>query len=72
MVNIVFQARGPYHDFSTKSNVQLFCSMLNFYFQASEAMLVALFEDTNLAAAHAKRVTVMPRDIQLVRRLQRW
>ncbi|EHB13142.1 Histone H3 [Heterocephalus glaber] len=32
--------------------------------EASEAYLVGLFEDTNLCAIHAKRVT-MPKDIQL-------
>ncbi|KAL5007280.1 hypothetical protein ScPMuIL_016086 [Solemya velum] len=29
--------------------------------EASEAYLVGLFEDTNLCAIHAKRVTIMPR-----------
>ena len=38
--------------------------------EASEAYLVGLFEDTNLCAIHAKRVTIMPRDIQLARRLR--
>lgn len=38
--------------------------------QASEAYLVGLFEDTNLAAIHAKRVTIMPKDIQLARRIR--
>lgn len=33
--------------------------------EACEAYLVGLFEDTNLLAIHAKRVTVMPKDIQL-------
>ncbi|CAM9867620.1 unnamed protein product [Lampetra planeri] len=37
--------------------------------EASEAYLVALFEDTNLCAIHAKRVTIMPKDIQLARRI---
>ncbi|GKY96923.1 histone H3.2 [Mayamaea pseudoterrestris] len=32
--------------------------------EASEAYLVSLFEDTNLCAIHAKRVTIMPKDIQ--------
>uniref|UniRef100_A0A8V5GNF2 Core Histone H2A/H2B/H3 domain-containing protein n=1 Tax=Melopsittacus undulatus TaxID=13146 RepID=A0A8V5GNF2_MELUD len=32
---------------------------------ASESYLVGLFEDTNLCAIHAKRVTIMPKDIQL-------
>ena len=38
--------------------------------EASEAYLVGLFEDTNLCAIHAKRVTIMPRDIQLARRIR--
>jgi len=36
--------------------------------EAAEAYLVGLFEDTNLCAIHAKRVTIMPKDIQLARR----
>ena len=35
--------------------------------EAVEAYLVGLFEDTNLCAIHAKRITIMPRDIQLAR-----
>ncbi|XP_018416582.1 PREDICTED: histone H3.3-like [Nanorana parkeri] len=35
--------------------------------EASEAYLVGLFEDTNLCAIHDKRVTIMPKDIQLAR-----
>jgi histone H3 len=31
--------------------------------EASEAYMVGLFEDTNLCAIHAKRVTIMPKDI---------
>merc|ERR1712174_177386 len=38
--------------------------------EASEAYLVALFEDTNLCAIHAKRVTIMSKDIQLARRIR--
>lgn len=38
--------------------------------EASEAFLVHLFEDTNLCAIHAKRVTIMQKDIQLARRLR--
>ena len=38
--------------------------------QASEAYLVSLFEDTNLCAIHAKRVTIFPKDIQLARRIR--
>ncbi|KRY91144.1 histone H3 [Trichinella pseudospiralis] len=38
--------------------------------EAAEAYLVGLFEDTNLCAIHAKRVTIMPKDIQLARRMR--
>ena len=38
--------------------------------EACEAYLVELFEDTNLCAIHAKRVTIMPKDIQLARRIR--
>ena len=38
--------------------------------ESAEAYLVSLFEDTNLAAIHAKRVTIMPKDVQLARRLR--
>lgn len=37
---------------------------------ASEAYLVSLFEDTNLCAIHSKRSTIMPKDIQLARRIR--
>jgi len=37
--------------------------------EASEAYMVGLFEETNLCAIHAKRVTVMPKDIQLARHI---
>lgn len=38
--------------------------------EAAEAFLVSLFEDTNLCALHAKRVTIMPKDLQLARRIR--
>ena len=38
--------------------------------EASEAYLVGLFEDTNMVAIHAKRVTILPKDIQLARRIR--
>ena len=34
--------------------------------EAREAFLVRLFEQSNLCTIHAKYVTVMPKDIQLV------
>uniref|UniRef100_A0AC34GWG6 Histone H2A/H2B/H3 domain-containing protein n=1 Tax=Panagrolaimus sp. ES5 TaxID=591445 RepID=A0AC34GWG6_9BILA len=38
--------------------------------EAAEAYLVGLFEDTNRCAIHAKRVTIMIKDIQLARRIR--
>jgi histone H3 len=38
--------------------------------EAAEAYLVGLFGEANLAAIHAKRVTIFPKDLQLVRRLR--
>lgn len=38
--------------------------------EASEAYLVTIFEETNRCAIHAKRVTIMPKDIQLARRIR--
>ena len=38
--------------------------------EASEAYLVGLLEDSNLCVIHAKRVTIMTKDIQLARHIQ--
>ena len=38
--------------------------------EAAEAYLVSLFEDTNLCAIHAKRVTIMSKDLQLAKRIR--
>lgn len=38
--------------------------------EAAESYLVGLFEDCNLCAIHAKRVTLMRQDIQLARRIR--
>ena len=38
--------------------------------EATEAYLIGLFEDSNLCAIHARRVTIMPKDIQLARRIR--
>jgi histone H3 len=39
--------------------------------EASEAYLVQLFEDTQMAAIHAKRITIQVKDMFLARRLRR-
>ncbi len=46
-----------------KSDLQMQSMALQ---KASEAYLVHLFEDSNECAIHAKHVTIMPKDIQLV------
>lgn len=38
--------------------------------QASEAYLAGLFEDVNLCALHAGRVTIQPKDMSLARRIR--
>ncbi len=38
--------------------------------EACEAYIIGLFEDTNLCAIHAKRVTIMPKDMQMTRRIR--
>eukprot|EP00961_Rhodomonas_salina_P279054 3769606-Rhodomonas_salina.2 len=38
--------------------------------EASETYLVSLFQDTNLCAIHAKRITIMPKDLRLARRIR--
>ena len=38
--------------------------------EATEAYLIGLFEDTNLLAIHAKRVTIATKDMRLARRIR--
>ena len=38
--------------------------------EETEAYVIGLFEDTNLCAIHAKRITIMPKDIQLARHIR--
>ena len=38
--------------------------------EATEAYIVRLFDDANLCAIHARRVTIMPKDILLARRIR--
>ena len=40
--------------------------------ESAEAFLVEMFEDTNNAAIHAKRVIILPRDIKLAIRKNGW
>ncbi len=38
--------------------------------EAAEAYFIGIFEDANLAALHTKRVTIQPKDVNLVKRLR--
>ena len=53
-----------------KTELRFTSSSMNAFQEAAEAYLVGLFEDTNLCAIHAKRITIMPKDIQLARRIR--
>jgi len=53
-----------------KNDVRFQSSALMALQEAAEAYLVALFEDTNLCAIHARRVTIMIRDMNLARRVR--
>ena len=53
-----------------KSDLRFTSSSILALQEAAEAYLIGIFEDANLCAIHAKRVTIMPRDIQLVRRIR--
>jgi histone H3 len=53
-----------------KPDLRFQSSALGALQEAAEAYLVGLFEDTNLAAIHANRVTIMPKDMQLARRIR--
>jgi histone H3 len=55
---------------STKGDLRFQSTAVLALQEASEAYLVGLYEDTNLCAFHAKRVTIMPKDIQLARRIR--
>ena len=57
-------------DFSCLNDMRIQASALAALQEAAEAYLTGLFDDTNLIAIHAKRVTIMPRDMQLALRLR--
>lgn len=53
-----------------KSDLRFQASAIAAMQEAAEAYLVGLFEDTNLCAIHAKRVTIMQKDMNLARRIR--
>jgi len=54
----------------TSSDLRFQGSALAALQEAAEAQLIGLLEDTNLVTLHTKRVTIMPKDMQLVRRIR--
>ena len=55
---------------SEKQDIRIQETALEALQEAAETYLVRLLDDANLCALHAKRVTLMPRDIQLTRRIR--
>jgi histone H3 len=53
-----------------KSSIRFQANALLALQEGAEAFLVGLFQDTNLCAIHAKRVTISPKDMQLARRIR--
>eukprot|EP01018_Ginkgo_biloba_P011983 Gb_15586 [translate_table: standard] len=53
-----------------RSDLRFQTSAVSALQEAAEGYLVGMFEDSNLCALHAKRVTIMPKDMQLARRLR--
>ncbi|KAL9935773.1 hypothetical protein V8E36_005350 [Tilletia maclaganii] len=53
-----------------RDDVRIQSSALGALQEACEAYLVSLFSDVNLAAIHAKRITIMPKDMALARRIR--
>jgi histone H3/H4 len=55
---------------SQKDNLRWAASAVAALQDSTEAYLIGLLADTNLCALHARRVTIMSRDVQLARRLR--
>ena len=68
MLTSTSQVREIAQDF--KSDLRFQSSAIGALQESVESYLVSLFEDTNLCAIHAKRVTIMPKNIQLARPLR--
>ncbi|XP_043487527.1 histone H3.3-like [Polistes fuscatus] len=56
--------------FNFGKNLRYQAAALSALQEACETYLVGLFENTNLCANHAKRITIMPKDIALARRIR--
>ena len=53
-----------------KEDIRFQIGAVNALQEAAEGYLVELFQDSNLYAIHARRVTVMPKDIQIAKRIR--
>ncbi|MFM7088406.1 MAG: hypothetical protein ACKOW9_02660 [Candidatus Paceibacterota bacterium] len=53
-----------------KSDMRFQASAILALQEAAESYLVGLMEETQMCAIHAKRVTILPRDMQLARRIR--
>ena len=53
-----------------KSDLRFQASAIMALQEAMEAYMVGMYEDSNLLAIHAKRVTIFPKDMQLARRIR--
>ena len=62
LVREIAQVHNPYVRFQSGAILALQ--------ESAEAYLVGLLEDSNLCAIHARRVIIMPKDMQLVRRIR--
>jgi histone H3 len=54
-----------------RNDVRFEATALEALQELTEMYIVELFEDTNLSAIHAKRITIMPKDVQISRRIRR-
>lgn len=71
-MNIDFKVSSETKKVLIKSSI---CSIHIFYFnlifqEACEDFIVNVFADTNLCALHGKRVTILPKDMQLALRIR--
>jgi histone H3 len=57
-------------NFGTNMDMRIKSTALAALHDATEAYLVGVFQDANLCALHANRVTIMPRDMQLALRIR--
>jgi histone H3 len=53
-----------------KNDLRFQTAAINALHETAEAYIVGIFEDSNLCAIHSRRQCIMPKDIQLARRLR--